>query len=143
MPKVLVTLPDELNNWLLDLVDNNKRARAGQIRAFLYMYKNGLVFEGNGNVRKVRVDDWKSIEEIRREKSLKKQASKDPAEMKMILVQKDIVNELQEKFKLMGLNREARATINHMRKEMVEIAKTEEMKPNVSPYEAPNPPPNV
>lgn len=119
MPRVSTTIDDEMNDWILEQCGNKKRSRAGFIRSILYLVKNGIIIGDNSMYvpSNSRVDNWKSIDELKRKKKVSSAIPIYPAE-----VMGDLMGELREK--LAGKRIEATTQVLiDMREEQAKIAK--------------------
>ena len=123
--RISTTVDEELNNWLLEQCGGKKRGRAGFIRSVLYMVKNGIILSGDAMYvpQNTQVDNWKSIEELRRKKKVSSAIAIYPAE-----VMGDMMAELKERLKGKRFE-ETKDTIMDMREEQKKIAESLQMYP--------------
>ena len=114
--QIVVTVEDDLHDFIMENSGNSKWHRASTIRSFLYMIKNGYIGTSNGiHVPNKRVDDWKTIDQLRKEKKVEIGIPLYKPE-----VMGDLMSELKKKLKEINKNeeladeiQEARKTIRH------------------------------
>ena len=117
MPKINITISTELNDFILAQCGNSKRARAGYVRSILHLTQNGLLLlnSEHGVVAHKPKDEWKSYEELKKNKQVSSAIPIYPVEF-----MGDLMKELKEK---LGISKETKATIDAVRKEQVIISK--------------------